>query len=799
MTTARPSDLPQELIESGLADPETLEEAREHARAENIPLDQALIDTGAVAEGELVQFVADRYHVATVDLDEAPLDADLLPLLPVSTARRYLAIPLHKKGHAIVVAMAEAWNVARVDEVRFSIGRPIKPVLAARSALREKLDELFPPPEEPEEEAPEEEEYDFLQDALNEMEDEGHADDEEEEQNEAAQRLLQESTASPIVKIVNDILIRAIHKGASDIHIEPQESMVTVRFRVDGALREVMNLPAKARNAIVSRIKVLGGMDISVARRPQDGRIKLHYRDEPLDLRVSTLPTYWGEKVVMRVLDQSGEGLELDKLGFLPGERERIEAIMHQPQGMLLVTGPTGSGKTTTLYSVLGAINQEDVNIITVEDPVEYQLAKINQVPVNPKAGMTFAAGLRSILRQDPNVIMVGEIRDQETAEIALESAETGHMVFSTLHTNSAAGAVTRFLDMGVPGYLLASSVSGVLAQRLLRRNCPECSEPVEVGEGLRTKYNIPEEVVFYEGKGCSACDGQGTKGRIGAYELLLADAEVREGIHKGVMESELVDTARTSGMHLMFEDGLIKAMQGKVSLTEVLRALELPPGVEVDGGRLWEESDKPWADRGPAAHRAATFRDQGEDGEGERRSRALVIGVEAATVKMLALLLEDEGLEVETSDSGRQGLDLIRHHRPELVVAEADAPELAGEALAETLRREESLRDIPLILIGEEEDVGREAAALGAGADDFLAKPLDPRRLLARVNRLLATYRRLAGEELAGKEEPHEPDASEEEEGEEAADELDEPSAPPEEEEGDSGEGDETETATED
>ncbi|MFP4560590.1 MAG: ATPase, T2SS/T4P/T4SS family [Thiohalorhabdus sp.] len=759
MTTARPSDLPQELIENGLVAPETMEEARDHAETEHIPLDQALVDTGALTEGELVQFIADRYHVATVDLDEAPLDADLLPLLPESTARRYLAIPLHKKGHAIVVAMAEAWNVARVDEVRFSIGRPIKPVLAPRSALREKLDELFPPPEENGAEGPEEEEYDFLQDALDEMEDEGLADDEGEEQNEAAQRLLQESTASPIVKIVNDILIRAIHKGASDIHIEPQESMVTVRFRVDGALREVMNLPAKARNAIVSRIKVLGGMDISVARRPQDGRIKLHYRNDPLDLRVSTLPTYWGEKVVMRVLDQSGEGLELDKLGFLTGEREQIEAIMHQPQGMLLVTGPTGSGKTTTLYSVLGAINQEDVNIITVEDPVEYQLPKINQVPVNPKAGMTFAAGLRSILRQDPNVIMVGEIRDQETAEIALESAETGHMVFSTLHTNSAAGAVTRFLDMGVPGYLLASSVSGVLAQRLLRRNCPECSEPVEVGEGVRTKYNIPEEVVFHEGKGCSACDGQGTKGRIGAYELLLADAGVREGIHKGIMESELVDKARAGGMHLMFEDGLIKAMQGKVSLTEVLRALELPPGVEVDAGRLWEEADKPWAERGPAAQRAATFSEQ--KGEGERRERVLVIGTDAATVKMLTLLLGDEGLEVETSDSGRQGLDLIRHHRTELVVAEADAPELDGEALAGTLRREESLRETPLLLIGEAEDVEREATALDAGADDFLAKPLDPRRLLARVNRLLETYRRLGGAEVPAEEERRELDPS--------------------------------------
>ncbi len=738
MARIRPKDFAHLLVDSGLIDEEGLDLAKAKAEEEGIPLDLALVGEQIVAEEDLLELLSEQYQVAMVDLDEAPLDPDLTGLLPESTARRYLALPLYKKGHTIVVAMAQAWDVARVDEVRFSIGRSIRPVLAPRRQLQQKLDELFVPSAEATAEgAVPQEGADFLQRALEEMEDIDMASPDREE-DENTQQLLQESSASPIVKIVNDILIRAIHKGASDIHIEPQEDGVIVRFRVDGALREEMRLPLKAQNAVISRIKVLGDMDISVARRPQDGRIKLHYQDEPLDLRVSTLPTYWGEKVVMRVLDQSGVGLGLEKLGFLRGERELIEQIMHQPQGMLLVTGPTGSGKTTTLYSVLAAINQEDVNIITVEDPVEYQLPKINQVPVNPKAGMTFAAGLRSILRQDPNVIMVGEIRDQETAEIALESAETGHMVFSTLHTNSAAGAITRFLDMDVPSYLLASSLSGVLAQRLLRRNCPDCIEAVEIGEGLRVKYNIPGDVTFYEGRGCPTCEGQGTKGRVGAYELLVADKDVTEAIHEGMAEAALVDRARRNGMHLMFEDGLIKAMQGVVSLPEVLRALELPPGIEVDARRLLDQAGLSWQERGLGGAAA--------EGKASTEGPVLVVTGDESLGRLVSMILGAGELEVEAVDSGRKALDLIHQKHPSLVVAEVDSPDLDGIALAETLRRESGLTGIPVLLLAEGNEVKREAQALAAGADDYLAKPLDPERLLARCQRLRNTYATLLG-----------------------------------------------------
>ena len=742
MARTRPKSLAHEVTECGLVSEEALEQAREQSHQDGTPLDQALVASGAVDEAALLDFIAEHYQVPLVDLDDVPLDHSLIDLLPEKTARHYLALPLYKKGHTITVAMAEAWDVARVDEVRFSIGRSIRPVLASRTALREKLDDLFvnSTPDVADSGDDGDDAYDFLQDALSEVEGDLAAPPEQEA--DSAQKLLQESSASPIVKIVNDVLIRAVHKGASDIHIEPQESTVIVRFRLDGALREIMQLPVKAKNAIVSRVKVLSGMDISVSRKPQDGRIKLHYRDNPLDLRVSTLPTYWGEKVVMRLLDQSGVGLELDKLGFLAGEREQLEAIMQQPQGMLLVTGPTGSGKTTTLYSVLSAINQVDVNIITVEDPVEYQLARINQVPVNPKAGMTFASGLRAILRQDPNVIMVGEIRDQETAEIALESAETGHMVFSTLHTTSAAGAVTRFLDMNIPAYLLASSLSGVLAQRLLRRNCPDCSEPVEVGEGLRTKYNIPRDVVFHEGKGCPTCDGQGTKGRMGAYELLLADRDIQAGIHEGAAESALIDRARSNGMHLMFEDGLIKAMRGEVPLTEVLRSIELPPGVEIDAVRLWEEADLRWEERGTGKRPGAAA-----TAETEAAGTALVVAEADTTSRLVAMVLEGEGMAVQTAASGREALDQMYQHPPQLVIAEVDIPDLDGIALAESMRREPHLQGIPLMLLAADDDCKRENRALEAGADEYLARPLDPERFLARSRRLRRIYRHLGSD----------------------------------------------------
>ncbi|MFB6259514.1 MAG: GspE/PulE family protein, partial [Thiohalorhabdaceae bacterium] len=597
---AKKPDLGEKLVTNGVIDQEALSEARNQAGRARQALEEYLIDQGYVREEDLLPILSEIHHIPMVDLADLTIKPEAANLLPYEIATKYKVLPLGQRRGSVVLAMRNAHNIRLVDELRFHVGRPVQTVYAPEKAITAKLGEVYGSGEEGLEEV---EDDSALTEALQDIEVEAGGDQQEEKPSSDAD-LADQSASSPIVKLVNELLLRAVQKGASDIHIESTESGLVVRFRIDGVLQVIRRLPKKAQNPVISRLKVLGGMDISDSRRPQDGRIKLSIKDRNLDVRVSTLPTFWGEKVVMRILDQSGASLDLDVLGFLRGEREQIESIMSSPQGLMLVTGPTGSGKTTTLYSVLSAINTDQVNIVTVEDPVEYQLSGINQVPVNPKAGMTFAAGLRSILRQDPNVIMVGEIRDQETGEIALEAAETGHMVFSTLHTTSAAGAVTRLVDMEVPSYLIASSLSGVLAQRLLRRNCPDCSEPVDIGDGLRKKYNIPSDVTFYRGKGCSTCDGMGKKGRMGVYELLVPNKEVIEGINRGASESELMDAARKAGMNLMFEDGLIKAMRGAVDINDVIQVVGAPVGARVDAERLLEQADLPWDERGLTAKR---------------------------------------------------------------------------------------------------------------------------------------------------------------------------------------------------
>jgi type IV pilus assembly protein PilB len=730
---AKRPDLGEKLTEKGLLNEETLNEARSKAGQAKQPFEEFLLDQGYVREEDLLPLLSEMHHIPMVDLDDLTIKAEAANLLPYEIASKYRVLPLGQRRGTVVLAMRNAHNIRLVDELRFHVGRPVQTVYAGQKAIEGKLGDLYGSGGGEEDLGTDDA---AISEALQDIEvEEGPSED---EQSEDAVRA--ESASSPMVKLVNEILLRAVQKGASDIHIESAESSLVVRFRIDGVLQVIRRLPKKVQNAVISRLKVLGGMDISDSRRPQDGRIKLRIKDRNLDIRVSTLPTFWGEKVVMRILDQAGVGLDLDVLGFLRAEREQIDHIMNQPQGMMLVTGPTGSGKTTTLYSVLSAINTDEINIITVEDPVEFQLSGINQVPVNPKAGMTFAAGLRSILRQDPNVIMVGEIRDQETGEIALEAAETGHMVFSTLHTTSAAGAVTRLIDMDVPSYLIASSLSGVLAQRLLRRNCPDCSEPAEVGEGLRKKYNIPEEVTFYRGKGCSTCEGQGKKGRMGVYELLVPDKEVIEGINRGASESELVDAARKAGMNLMFEDGLIKAMRGAVDLNDVVQTVGAPAGVKVDAERLLEQADLPWEERGLTATRK-------KKREADEPDTVLVVDDSRTIRDMSRFVLESEGYKVIIAEDGREGLETAYKDMPDLILTDMQMPNMNGDELVQKVKNDPGMVHIPVIVLTSQEGEETEAGVLAHGADDFINKPIEPMTLTARVKKILATYQRFYGQ----------------------------------------------------
>jgi type IV pilus assembly protein PilB len=713
--SAEGGDLGERLVAAGMMGPGILDEVRAEARQSGTALEDALVDSGRIAEPALLDFLAEQHGIPFPEVEDSDADPDGARWLPAELARRHAAVPLGWSSGRLVVATPHAHRLGQVDELRFHVGRPVQPVFADRARVQRLQDRLYGPIEGGEDRS--------LERALEAVADRSGGGVGEADAESGAG-----ADASPVVHLVNELMARAMEQGASDIHVEATESSLWVRFRVDGALHLYRELPGKLLGPVLSRIKVLGGLDISDRRRPQDGRLKMRFRGRKLDVRIATLPTFWGEKAVLRLLDQSGVGLDLASLGFLPGEQEKLEAIIHQPQGLVLATGPTGSGKTTTLYSVLRALNSQATNIITVEDPVEFQLRGINQVPVNPKAGLDFARGLRAILRQDPNVIMVGEIRDLETAEIAMEASETGHRVLSTLHTNSAIGAVTRLVDMGVPRYLVADSVSAVLAQRLVPINCPDCAEPVAVSAELRRTHRIPEQVTFYEGRGCPSCDGRGRKGRTGVYELLVADQGVRDAIHNGAPEEELLERARRNGMHRMFEDALIKAMKGQVALSDVLASVEVSDGVAASGEHLLEVADAGWEAR------RGSVPSPGGSGAGQG---VLVASAVAEEREMAAFLLDSQGHTVQVARDGHEAREMLRDNANKLLVVDTALPPRGGGELVRGLRDLDGWSRLPVLAIVDSGLAGQ-AEALESGADACLPKPLHPGAFRAQVGRLL-------------------------------------------------------------
>jgi type IV pilus assembly protein PilB len=478
---------------------------------------------------------------------------EIVATIPVALAERYQIIPLKKEGRRLTLAMVDPTNFFAIDDARMASGCEVEPVIAAEREIMRAISQYYGV-------------NDLVEKAVNQLKPEEAV----------AMSQVQTADDAPIIGIVNSLFSQAVRERASDIHLEPQEKTLRVRFRIDGVLREVASFTRDIQAAIVSRIKITGGMDISERRLPQDGRIKITEAGRDIDIRVSTLPTILGEKVVMRILDKQTVILDVGKLGFSADNLQIFRRLYTQSYGMILVTGPTGSGKTTTLYSTLGEINTISKNTITVEDPVEYRLDGINQVQVNPKAGLTFALGLRSILRQDPNIVMVGEIRDTETADIAIRAALTGHLVLSTLHTNDAPGAITRLIDMGIEPFLAASSILGVLAQRLVRRICQECKTSyTPVHDSLERLFLgvAPEQpLTLHQGTGCTACGFTGYKGRMGIHEVMPVTPAIRELITKRASADEIAIEAKDQGMLSMRQDGISKALAGHTTVEEVMR-----------------------------------------------------------------------------------------------------------------------------------------------------------------------------------------------------------------------------------
>jgi type IV pilus assembly protein PilB len=559
------------LVKEKVITPEQLEQALKAQKEQGTRLGSALVKLGFLSDEDVTNFLSRQYGVPAINLSFFEIDASVVKLIPQETAKRYQILPLSRVGASLTIAMVDPTNVFAMDDIKFMTGFNIEPVVASESAIMEHIEKAYG--------SSQEEDMEKVMASVAEM---GEADVEltEDPTEMGLNELEKAADEAPIVKLVNLILTDAVKRGASDIHVEPYEKEYRVRFRIDGMLHTIMNPPAKLKDAITSRIKIMAKLDISEKRLPQDGRIMLKMqiggKKKQLDYRVSTLPTLWGEKIVMRLLDKENLRLDMTKLGFEPESLERFTKAILKPYGMVLVTGPTGSGKTNTLYSAISRLNQPDTNIMTAEDPVEFQLTGVNQVQMKEAIGLNFAAALRSFLRQDPNIILVGEIRDFETAEIAIKAALTGHLVLSTLHTNGAPETISRLMNMGIEPFLVATSVHLIVAQRLVRRICADCKEEVNLPPQAMVEAGFtPEEsktVKVFKGKGCGTCNNSGYKGRCGLYEVMEIDDEIRELILVGASAVELKKKAIERGMITLRRSGLIKAMAGATTLEEVAR-----------------------------------------------------------------------------------------------------------------------------------------------------------------------------------------------------------------------------------
>jgi type IV pilus assembly protein PilB len=556
------------LVGEGLITPEQLQRALAAQKGTRDKLGGILVRMGQITEEKLLTFLSRQYNVPSITLSQLDIDPEVLKLVPAPLAERLQVLPVKRSGNVLTLAMADPTNVLALDDVAFMTNLQIQPVVASEVAIRQALDRVYG------------NQGDRVAEMMSELEvseaDVEIVDGDEKLAKTDVFELKESADEAPVVRLMNMILTDAIRRGASDIHLEPYEKIFRVRFRVDGVLHEIMGPPKRLEAALTSRVKIMANLDIAERRLPQDGRLKLRYNQREIDFRVSTLPTIFGEKTVMRILDKESLQLDLTKLGFDPWSLEQFSKAIRNPYGMIMITGPTGSGKTTTLYSAINTINSSDINIMTAEDPVEYNLKGVNQLQVNDEIGRTFAAALRSFLRQDPDVILVGETRDLETAQIAIRAALTGHLVLTTVHTNDCPSTVARLLDMGIPPFLISSALLLILAQRLARRVCSDCSEEYVADEDSLVPYgHVPQglgTVTFHRGKGCQTCSFTGMKGRVAIYEVMPVSQEIRDLILRNAPTTELREVAQSQGMRSLRQNALQKVLEGVTTVDEVLR-----------------------------------------------------------------------------------------------------------------------------------------------------------------------------------------------------------------------------------
>jgi type II secretory ATPase GspE/PulE/Tfp pilus assembly ATPase PilB-like protein/CheY-like chemotaxis protein len=723
------------LIRAGVVDAAGLAVGLDLQAREPMTLGKALAGLGLADESAVSSAIASALHLEYFEGEAPNVGEAVAALLPVAFCRKHGVAPLGFAGGVLRVAVSNAMDYSVLQDIGFRTGKKTVAVVVTQTWLEALFRNLYPEPGRAAS-------YDML-DAVRPSGEVETASDGEYDLVDPAS-LAKDIRLPPIVKLVNLILSDAAKAGASDVHIEPHETALQVRQRVDGLLRDVLIIPHHLQDATISRLKIMSGMDISERRKPQDGRSRLRFEGRRIDLRVSTMPTQFGEKIVIRLLNADKAILHIDQLALSSENLRLLQSFLSNAQGMILVTGPTGSGKTSTLYTALNSIKSSTNNIITLEDPIEMQIPGVNQMQINTRAGVTFASGLRSILRQDPNVILVGEIRDQETADIALGAAQTGHLLLSTLHTNDATATITRLYDLGIQPFLMASSLLGIVAQRLVRRPCPACTGPqqpsAETIEKIGGAARLPADGQWVGGRGCDECGQSGLKGRIAIHEVLTVTNEVRDLISSRAAEHVIKKAAQRAGMRTLLEDGIDKAARGLTTLDEVLRVVSRGDASE-------RASDAaPAAEADGVSHAAVPGGLQDVDRSGADsaavRGRVLVVEDSPTIVSVIKYFLELEGFDVLVAENGLAGLEIAFREHPDVIVTDVNMPGMGGVPMVKALRADARTSRIRIMMLTSESSIESETEGLAAGADDYVLKPVEPRRLAARVKALLARSR---------------------------------------------------------
>jgi len=728
-----------------LLSPEAVQGLRQEA-GPDVSLWEMLVQRKQATDAQILGAIATRFRFAIADLSK--LDVKLISAVPEQLARRFNVVPVRQTDSYLEVATANPFDIDAEKMLAFATGREVRMLLGSPAKIREKLDELY-------------RETDTVVSRLL----EGIGGDFEVEQikeEEESVASAEQASQRPILKLVDMMIADGVANRASDIHVEPIEGGVVVRYRIDGVLRQAMKIPRSAGIPLVSRVKIMSNLDIADRLRPQDGRARVSINGEPVDLRVSTLPASLGEKVVIRILNQKATSLSLDSLGMADDEQKAIRSLLGHKEGIILVTGPTGSGKTTTLYSALRVVQGEGVNIVTVEDPVEYRLgANIVQVQVNEKAGLTFSSALRSILRQDPDVVLIGEIRDKETAQIALQASLTGHLVLSTLHTNDAPNAVTRLVDIGMEAYKIAPALRGVVAQRLMRRLCQGCRVPMTEEVSDRLKRFIPPGTALCSAVGCSDCSMTGYRGRFSIVEVLTMTPELERCIGEGAAAERIAEAARAGGMRSLWASGLRHVLSGESTVEELLRVTE-PPHEEA--APVAEPRAKPSRSSQTSAPNAALRAEvmsppvslefsmdlleepaqiDGLVGAGKGRGACvLLVEDEEQLRRVMKDLLQREGYTVAEARDGIQALDEVDRHAPDVIILDLNLPGLDGYGVLAQLRSRPATREIPVMVLTAKGDEDNEVRVFDLGADDFVTKPFRARSLTARIEAVLGRHR---------------------------------------------------------